>query len=347
MTKFCVFCGLPPERKNKEHIIPQWLMKLTDTDKKEMSVGSNWKTGEEIVFNFSSFTFPSCTKCNTEYAELESSVKPIIQKILIDEYVLNEELILLLDWFDKVRISLWLAIKYHNNESIKLEPKYYIKNRMRLKDRLLAITNCYDNYKGIAWTGVNTYFFITSPTCFTMRINNVLFTNCSMDFILSEKLGFPYPAWEKKNLVDEALTDMLLLDGKKVIQHVAFKSKLYRSHIMISQPIFKVTKEKFPDKYNNDFVKEHSLDFNSGEGKLFVSHENITYVMESEEEISFQSKSKTRKTYKFNRPTLELQYEIMSSRKMLFNSDDEKRKHNLALDIMKKNAELQLKKFDY
>jgi len=347
MRKFCVFCGLPPENKNKEHIIPKWLMKLTGTDKKKMSVGSNWTNGEEIIFNFLAFTFPSCTKCNTKYAELESSVKPIVEKILVDEYVQTEELILLLDWFDKVRISLWLAVKYHNSDAIKLAPKYYINDRIRLKDRLLAITNCYDNYKGLGWTGVNTYFFIASPTCFTMRINNVLFTNCSMDFLLSEKLGFPYPAFEKKNDVDEALTDFLILDGKKEIEHVAFKSKLYSPYVMVSQPIYKVTKDKFLTKYDNEYVKSHSLNFRDGEGKLFISHENITYPMEIGEEISFQSDSKAKKTFKFNKPTLELQFEILSSRKIIFRSDDERQKHHQALNFMKKNAELQLKKHDY
>lgn len=347
MKKLCVFCGKPPENKNKEHIIPKWLMKMTATDKKEMSVGSNWSTGEEIIFNFSAFTFPACTSCNIEFAELEARVKPIVEKILTDEYVQMEELILLLDWFDKVRISLWLAIKYHNNTTITLEPKYFIKNRIRLKDRLLAITNCYDNYTGLAWTGVNSYYFIASPTCFTLRINNILFTNCSMDFILSEKLGFPYPAFEMRNETDENLTDMLILEGKKEIQSTVFKSRLYPPTTIISQPIYKVTKDKFLSKYSNEFVKSNSLDFNSGEGKLFVTHDRMTYVMEKDEEISFQSDIKTPKKFKFNQPTLDFQYELLSSRKIIFKSEDEKTKHQQTLNFMKHHADLQLKKFDY
>ena len=161
MDKVCIFCGQPPQDKNKEHIIPKWLMKLTDTEKKIMSVGVNWKKGEEIKFNFSSFTFPSCEKCNTDFAKI---VKPIVENILNDEFVSSDDLVLLLDWFDKVRISLWLGIQYHNNGTFNLEPKYYSNTRLRLKDRMLAITNCYDGYKGLRWTGANTLCFISSQS---------------------------------------------------------------------------------------------------------------------------------------------------------------------------------------
>lgn len=91
MDKVCIFCGQPPQEKNKEHIIPKWLMKLTDTEKKLMSVGVNWKKGEEIKFNFSSFTFPSCTKCNTDFAKIEALVKPVVENILNDEFVNSDD----------------------------------------------------------------------------------------------------------------------------------------------------------------------------------------------------------------------------------------------------------------
>ena len=217
MNKVCIFYGKPPEDKNKEHIIPRWLMKLTGTENKQMSVGTNWKTGKEIIFNFSSFTFPSCTQCNTDFAEIEALVKPTIEKKLIDDFIKTEELIRLLDWFDKVRISLWLGIQYHNNGTFNMDPKYYVNTRIALKDRLLAITNCYDNYKGLKWTGANTLCLIMSSTCLTLKINNVLFTNCSSDFVVSEQLGFPFPAFERPN-PNSHLTDFLLLYGKRKLQ---------------------------------------------------------------------------------------------------------------------------------
>lgn len=347
MDKVCIFCGQPPQDKNKEHIIPKWLMKLTDTEKKIMSVGVNWKKGEEIKFNFSSFTFPSCEKCNTDFAKIEALVKPIVENILNDEFVSSDDLVLLLDWFDKVRISLWLGIQYHNNGTFNLEPKYYSNTRLRLKDRMLAITNCYDGYKGLRWTGANTLCFISSPTCFTLKINNVLFTNCSMDFIVSEQLGFPYPAFERQNPNDDKLMDIILLDGTKKQSTRIFKTKLYIPTTIISQPIFKVGKNLHPAKYETDFVKDNTFDFNGGEGKLFVTHDNMTYPMEADEEISFGSINKLAKRHKFNRPTLELQIELLSSRKMAFNSDQDKENHYSALKTIIDYTNEQIHQYDY
>lgn len=347
MDKVCIFCGQPPQDKNKEHIIPKWLMKLTDTEKKIMSVGINWGKGEEIQFNFSSFTFPSCTKCNSAFAKIEALIKPIVENILTDKFVTSDDLVLLLDWFDKVRISLWLGIQYHNKGTFNLEPKYYSNTRLRLKDRMLAITNCYDDYKGLRWTGTNNLCFIASPTCFTLKINNVLFTNCSMDFILSKQLGFPYPAFEQQNQNDHKLTDFILLNGTRKLSAKIFKTKLYTPTIIISQPIFKVPKNLQPDMYDNDYVKNNSYNFKDGEGKLFITHDNITYPLESDEEICFGTNSKLPNRYKFNRPTLELQIELLKSRKMTFNTKQDKDNHDSALKTIVDYNKEQILKYDY
>ena len=322
-------------------------MKLTETENKIMSVGVNWKKGEDIKFNFVSFTFPSCTKCNSDFAKIESQVKPIIENILNDNAVTSDELVLLLDWFDKVRISLWLGIQYHNNGAFDLEPKYYSNTRLRLKDRMLAITNCYDNYKGLRWTGANTLCFITSPTCFTLKINNVLFTNCSMDFILSEQLGFPYPALERQNPNDAKLTDFILHAGTQKTAVKIFNTKLYVPTTIVSQPIFKVSKNLNPDKYDYDYIKDNSYNFNDGEGKLFISHDNMTYPMEEDEEISFGTEDKSVKKHNFNRPTLELQIELLSSRRLAFNSEQDKQNHYFALKTIIDYTKEQIRQYDY
>ena len=309
--------------------------------------GENWSKGEEIKFNFASFTFPSCTKCNTDFAKIEALVKPIIENILNDEFITSNELVLLLDWFDKVRISLWLGIQYHNKGTFNLEPKYYSNTRLRLKDRMLAITNCYDGYKGLRWTGANTLCFISSPTCITLKINNVIFTNCSMDFILSEQLGFPYPAFERQNPNDDKLMDIMLLEGTKKYSTKIFNTKLYDPTIIVSQPIFKVGIELQSEKYATDFVKANSYDFNAGEGKLFITHDNMTYPMEIDEEISFGSSNKIAKIYKFNRPTLELQIELLSSRKLVFDSDQDKENHFSALKTIVDYTKEQIRQYDY
>ena len=39
MNKICVFCGLQPHSKNKEHIIPQWLIKMTGEPNRQANFG--------------------------------------------------------------------------------------------------------------------------------------------------------------------------------------------------------------------------------------------------------------------------------------------------------------------
>jgi hypothetical protein len=348
MEKVCVFCGNPPNKKNKEHIIPKWLMKLTGTENKDMSVGSDWIKQEEQIFRFTAFTFPSCTKCNDEFSKVEASVKPIVEAILKDEYVGADELDLLLDWFDKVRISLWLGLQYMNKGTFNLEPKYYINNRVGLKDRLLAITNCYDNYKGIKWTGVNTLGFIVNPTCFTLKINHILFTNCSQDFVVAEQLGFPYPLFERQN-PSSKLTDMLIAKGKEKLNAKLFKSKLYYPTTTICQPIFSEGKRILPDSYTSDYVRQNSYDFVKGKGKIFIMHGNLIYPLEIDEEISFEDKNKSAKFFKFNKPTLEFQLELLTTKKFNLDllNDAEKADHYKSLDVIINYTREQLRQYDY
>jgi len=349
MDKVCIFCGNPPQDKNKEHIIPKWLMKLTDTENKQMSVGTNWKTKKELVFNFSSFTFPSCTKCNTDFSKIEALVKLTVEKILSDDYVETNELLCLLDWFDKVRISLWLGIQYRNNNFFNMQPKYYINKRIALKDRVLAITNCYDNYLGLQWTGANTLCFIMNPSCFTLKVNNILFTNCSSDFAISEQLGFPYPLFVRPN-PESHLTDFLIGAGKNNLGKKLFKSNLYKPTTIISQPIYRISKDNSLKFYDNDYVKANSYDFAKGIGKIFVTHDNFTYPLEIDAKISFgDSHSKAKKQFKLNRPTLELQIELLSSTKynLEFLNEEQKKHHYEGLKMVMDYTREQIKQYNY
>ena len=63
LPKFCVFCGKKPENKNKEHIIPQWLIKLTGDPNRKINLGVDFtafrKNGEfklrEFLLHHSNF----------------------------------------------------------------------------------------------------------------------------------------------------------------------------------------------------------------------------------------------------------------------------------------------------
>ena len=110
--KFCIFCGLLPVDKNKEHVIPRWLIELTGDPNRMARFGFQIGEDESIKFRefrFSKFTFPACTECNSIHSVLETAAGRIVGQILNDEPVSGDNLSTLLDWLDKVRVGLWLG----------------------------------------------------------------------------------------------------------------------------------------------------------------------------------------------------------------------------------------------
>jgi len=348
MKKKCIFCGEPPQQKNKEHILPKWLLKLTGFDQKEASIGSDFVTGKEFIFNILNFTMPACTKCNTNFAKTEAVVKPAMEKLLIDDFIDLAELTLLLDWFDKIRLGLQIAVLYLNNKNFELEPRHYINRRVGLKDRSLSITNTYDGSTTLAWTGVNTHAFLRSPNCFAIKINHLIFVNCSLDFLLSEKLGYPYPKWQVDNPFT-GKTDMLLVSGTRKLAKTIYQTPLYPPNVLVCQAIFKEALAINNGLYDDPYVRLNSLDFVRGLGKVAVYQGDQRYWMGSDEEISFEGPNRQMKQYRWNRPVLTLQLEIMKSVRYNFDGlPDKYRKANeMVIRYVENSIKDQLKLFDY
>lgn len=313
MKPICIFCGNPPQNKNKEHIFPQWLLKLTGYDKKNASVGTNWKTGEEFVFNTKAYTFPSCTSCNSKFGKIEAQVKPIFDKLMSDQNVTTPELELLLDWFDKVRISAWLGVKYMNKDTFGLDSYFYVNSRVGLKDRYLSITNTNTEEKHLNWSGVNTIAFMMSPTAFSLRVNNLVFVNCSSDFVVSKQLGFPYVTCEIPT-PDKKTTDMMFAMPTKRTERKIFKTRTYSPKIEIAQPIYKVTNGELVEYYDHEYIRENSYEI--GIGKIFVSRGDGFIAIERDEKINFAAPEPKPKLDKIEvvRPIIELQIELLLSK---------------------------------
>ncbi|MFP3353309.1 hypothetical protein R0K04_18090 [Pseudoalteromonas sp. SIMBA_153] len=333
MKPACIFCGNPPQDKNKEHIFPQWLLKLTGFDQKKASVGSNWTSGKEIIFNTQSYTFPSCTSCNDEFGKIESKIKPVFEKLMADQAVSTSELELLLDWFDKVRIGAWLGVKYMNKGVFTMDPKYYINSRIGLKDRYLSITNTYKEEQTLNWSGVNTIAFMLSPTAFSLRVNNLVFVNCSSDFVVSKQLGFPYVACEIPT-PGKKTTDLMFAMPRKQTQKKMFNTRTYSPKVEIAQPIYKVTQGNLIEYYDHDYIRDNS--YESGVGKIFISHGDGFSPIERDESVTCRT-PEPKKDFghvEVVRPILELQMELISS----------KTKNLSNLSLSQKREEVKVKK---
>ena len=202
--KRCIFCGNKPTDKNKEHVIPKWLISLTGDPKRDWYLGikTNEPTRPERRFSADQFQFPACESCNTRYSDLEGRAKGYVERLLGKANLLASEWDDLLDWFDKIRIGLWIGNMTLNKDWPIPDPNFFIDHRLAKKDRCLLV---YDHpnggYVGLNITGASDPVIFHQPSRFMLVINGLIFINLSTEFLLSGRMGFPYPkkTWMEGN----------------------------------------------------------------------------------------------------------------------------------------------------
>ncbi|MFP3405671.1 hypothetical protein SB757_13550 [Pseudomonas sp. SIMBA_065] len=238
-TKFCVFCGRPPESKSREHVLPQWLLRLTGDPNRTVSMGYSYKGKREISFSWSSLVTPACESCNNEYASLESEVRPILEAILERQSLPVSKYCVLLDWLDKVRVGLWLNYHHLMGNPTEIKPSFFVGSRMRKKDRFVSIYPMKGSAKGLNAYGVETLSFHAAPTAFGLRVNNLFIVNCSSDYIFSGRCGLPYPTSMHFQLDGENHGCLQLGEFKATqkIKSPLFGFKLHKPAISLFQPI--------------------------------------------------------------------------------------------------------------
>lgn len=346
----CIFCGKPPESRTKEHIYPQWLLKMTGFHSKDTSVGTNWTTGKEIIFHGKNYTFPACDICNNKFSGLEARVKGIIERLSEDESVSGEELEILLDWFDKLRAGTWLGISYMNKSVFSLPPNHYINDRVGVKDRYLSITNTYLPEKTLKWSGANSLTFMSSPTALMVRINNLVFVSASTDFLVAHSVGFPYAQFEAVT-PGSNIAHWELAQGTREVLSGCFDHVPYSPSYTLRQPIFKGAFESNPAFYDNSHVAAHSHDMSAGIGKLFLQKGDVSTVLNRDTEVNFamENAKSVFGQVLVVRPILELQLEMLTSRlrKLVFVNEAEKQKQILAAREIVEYTKEQIRQYRY
>ena len=193
--RFCVFCGRRPQKKNREHVLPRWLIQLTGDPKRKVFLGKDWSDPKlpERYFSLSSFAFPACTDCNNRYSQMEAEVAAIIETMLSLGPLKSSNLQVLMDWFDKVRTGLWLGKDYLNKNYRGLNPTHHIDTRIAVRDRLLGIYRDNENLDGLVFGGVESPIFHMMPSCLVLIVNPLHFFNISSVALFAKQLGLPYP----------------------------------------------------------------------------------------------------------------------------------------------------------
>ncbi|MDF7630464.1 hypothetical protein PUG46_14430 [Erwiniaceae bacterium L1_55_4] len=311
-VKRCIFCNNPPKNKNKEHVIPQWLIKMTGDPGRNINLGTpsisidsegNYsyeyqteKTTKEKgrKFPFKNFTFPACESCNSEFGNIESKIKPIYEKIESGKDLSNEETSLFLDWMDKVRVGIWHGLNQLNKTSETIKPKFGINFRAGAYDRVLMFKRLKESKKGINLIGVETLSFHINPCAFGLRINGLLFLNISSAFLISENLGFPYISEYKANTGFSGLYPKVMSCSASPTTPILPKNIL-SDYECICQPMFReITKDPvffdlITDLYNNEHIKSNCINYSEGTGSIFKVTDKTFTKIERKTEIGSAS----------------------------------------------------------
>jgi hypothetical protein len=283
MAKFCVFCGNAPTDKNKEHIIPRWLIKMTDHPGRVTKFGFPKLpngSAEQREFPFDRFTFPACESCNTRHSALESEAMSVMSSILDRKAISAVSASVLLDWFDKVRVGLWLGFQMLEKNVLDIEPNFHIERRIGQYDRMLIIQRASEHKTRLNFTGADSVSFAYSPSAFSLVVNDTYFTNISASFLISRRVGFPYPA--SMYLVPDR-ADILcdIQPGRERITLPLLQRPIAEGGVRLYQPMFRLTlASERPSEYDCDYVRRHSMDFDRGIGSIFVQHEGKADVSE-------------------------------------------------------------------
>lgn len=343
--KFCIFCGEKPESKNKEHVIPKWLIELTGDPKRQAFFGFDVVRGKKgpRMYSFDSFSFPACEKCNTDFATLEGLTKPVVIKILQNKQISSREISTFLDWVDKVRVGLWLGFYFLDKNLAGISPKFHIKFRIGTRDRFVIVYKTNYNSNGINFTGTEGVSFQHSPSCFSLRINNLIFFNASCLDLCDRRLGFPFS--QKTTIANRHQVAIDIVDGYKRIFKPVMKNIFLPYGIILFQPIFKeqIADERMKKYYDNEYVRSNSMDFNGGLGKVFIENNGPTRPLSDDDKVCIvpdRQHDYLNFLPKLSKMTFDYQVHLfkMSSPENL--SKEEKQEFKLHLTRMKKSNEI-------
>ncbi len=278
-NRFCVFCGAAPNKKNKEHVLPQWLLSLTGDPKRVVNFGQDFRTGKIIRFDWSSFVVPSCTECNNSHSALEAKAKGLIDLLINRESLTSIQYIDLLDWLDKVRIATWLAYHQIQGNPTNIDPSFFVDTRSGVKDRMIAVYPANGQTQGLNALGVESLLFHRQPSCFALRINDILLLNMSSDYLFAARCGFPYPKTQKLNVGGKDHGKLVLSNFQisRRVKHPLLRCSLKTPAVHLYQPMLaKDNTDSFQSGFIGDnniydsYILQHTLPPHpSGKGILF------------------------------------------------------------------------------
>jgi hypothetical protein len=212
MERVCVFCGrsFTGQKKNREHLISDWLVDEADLRKRTMTVDIGDRTFNAAM---SRIVGDACEKCNSLYSDLEGAAKTAFIKIKSGQDLDQADGRALLDWLDKVRSGMWLWLLRAGGTKFGVRPKFMIDARIGRKDRVALIARYPEDttMRGLAFWGLG-ISFLYMPSALGLLINNVAIVTLSIDFLLARHLRDVLIKWEMNDKLLQ-IVDLKRADG--------------------------------------------------------------------------------------------------------------------------------------
>jgi len=271
VEKHCVFCGQRPVDKNKEHVIPDWAIRMSGDPKRECTIHTlSIDSAKRVMrFSFDQLQFPACTLCNSEFSDLEGQAKGIVERMLARQPVSATELSVFLDWMDKVRVGLWLGIRYLDLNSFPIDPNFYIAHRIGTADRVACLMLTDAPALRLTFSCVSTIAFRYQPSSFALCINGLSTFNASTDFLIARRMGLPHPhriEWDQSGMLR-----MQLQAGAERVMRPPLRAALPQAGTWLYQPMVRPEfVEAFRALWDTDYARHAFWDLNTGFGAVFV-----------------------------------------------------------------------------
>jgi hypothetical protein len=302
----CVFCGSSPQDNTPEHPLPRWLIELTGDPRRVVQVGFDWTRGKAHRFAFQAFTAPSCRRCNNARGTLENATKPVVKALLVGSPITLSQVETLLDWLDKVRIATWLTARYLDSGKLGFTPTFAVDGRTAKADRMLCV------YRFDAPTAVGLSFiglsplFMYMPSCFCLKINNVVLLNASMPFMLARRAGYPFPL-QKGKLHPSGASEIHLHPGTHEIRHPLLNRRLSRASLRVSQVLVDTHLQEQGGCWEEGYEVENAINAAEGRGPLIVSDDHRSRFLHPSDVLDVPFCPLLRHSKRLAQETLDLQ----------------------------------------
>jgi hypothetical protein len=175
--------------KTREHVFPKWLIALTGEPNRKANFGLPWAPQ---MFAFDQFQFPACRACNGAFSVMEERSCAVVKTLLKGKTVHCDALRVMLDWFDKLRVGIWLSELMLHENPFGIRPKFHISLRIGAADRILYIARTRAGAEGLSFWMYGDPVFMHCPSVATIRINHLAFVTFSCNGSVGPVVGHPY-----------------------------------------------------------------------------------------------------------------------------------------------------------